>query len=364
MEEQQRREPEHRRVPRPAARQAEHRPDRQQREQRQEQAGDDGVALHRADRRAAGRRPRRRRRRPRRERPPPRHEAAGEHRVLDAGSPGRAWRRGRARSCRTAGRRRSSRSACTAGSRSSRRTSRAACLIQASASTSVVNSRQTRSGVQNSARPITACRPHGPPTASLAWATTGSDPGGDHPVRRRRAGRGRPGRARRRHLGPVRGADGPGDGLLTCSVCRCAISRRPRRATGVAGGPARPGDGSDGGSRESGVVVTGRGRGRSARHRSARRCPWGSTGASDVGGAEDVARGASRGRLRHALAGVALDERLVGQLLLRRPLEDGVHELLPDRARQARPVDDLAAGRSRWGRVSDPIQTAVEMDGV
>src|SRR6185437_9954141 len=48
------------------------------------------------------------------------------------------------------------------------------CLIHAAASTSVVNSRQIRSGVQNSARPVTACRPQGPPTASLAWATTGS----------------------------------------------------------------------------------------------------------------------------------------------------------------------------------------------
>src|ERR1700712_1044000 len=52
------------------------------------------------------------------------------------------------------------------------------CLIQASASTAVVKSRQIRSGVQNSARPVTACRPQGPPTASLACATTGSDPEG------------------------------------------------------------------------------------------------------------------------------------------------------------------------------------------
>src|SRR3954453_5970223 len=48
------------------------------------------------------------------------------------------------------------------------------CLIHATARTSVVNSRHTRSGVQNSARPVTACRPHGPPIASLACAVTGS----------------------------------------------------------------------------------------------------------------------------------------------------------------------------------------------
>src|SRR3954464_12755507 len=48
------------------------------------------------------------------------------------------------------------------------------CLTQAAASTSVVNSRQIRSGVQNSALPVTACRPQGPPTASLAWVAIGS----------------------------------------------------------------------------------------------------------------------------------------------------------------------------------------------
>jgi hypothetical protein len=37
-----------------------------------------------------------------------------------------------------------------------------------------VNSSAIRSGVQNSARPVTACRPHGPPNASLACATTRS----------------------------------------------------------------------------------------------------------------------------------------------------------------------------------------------
>ena len=118
-----------------------------------------------------------------------------------------------------------------------------ACLIQASASTNVVNSRQTRSGVQNRARPITACRPHGPPTASLAWATTGSAQDGTT----RSGGGGSATRARspghRDTSGPSAGADGPEGVLLTCSVCAdrasaaAAAGRRwpSRRCVGQAG---------------------------------------------------------------------------------------------------------------------------------
>src|SRR3954463_15141696 len=90
-----------------------------------------------------------------------------------------------------------------------------ACLIQARASTNDVNSRQTRSGVQNSARPITACRPHGPPIASLAWATTGS--AHDGTTRSAAGGTRRPAIADT--AGPSAVADGPGDAVLTRSVC-------------------------------------------------------------------------------------------------------------------------------------------------
>src|SRR5215218_8914476 len=49
-----------------------------------------------------------------------------------------------------------------------------ACLSQARASANTAKARQMRSGVQKRARPVTACRPHGPPKASLACRTTGS----------------------------------------------------------------------------------------------------------------------------------------------------------------------------------------------
>ena len=177
-----------------------------------------------------------------------------------------------------------------------------ACLIQASASTSVVNSRQTRSGVQNSARPITACRPHGPPTASLACADHRVGPGRDHAVRRRRVGHRRaspapaPQTPRARPL--VR--TGP---RVRCSRAQCAC-RASAAGTGGRGGVARrrsaPGTPPAGGARRPGrrcrVVASGSASASGRRPASVgvrRRRRRSSAWPASVAGAEDGGAGSS-----------------------------------------------------------------------
>src|SRR3954469_6325717 len=114
------------------------------------------------------------------------------------------------------------------------------CLPQAAASTSVVNSRQIRSGVQNSARPVTACRPHGPPTASLAWTATGSVQVGTT-----RSGQPATGRAAdatdpsgREPEGSV-GESSEGAGV-TAPVCRAGSAGPDCRCRGLTTGGRRP----------------------------------------------------------------------------------------------------------------------------
>ena len=228
-----------------------------------------------------------------------------------------------------------------------------------------VNSRQTRSGVQNSARPVTACRPHGPPTASLACAATGSVQVGTT-----RSGRG--GAAARPARGAARtrpaGADAPGrvcGSGSRASVCRAGSAAagaagRRRAVAGTAGRPAPVG------VRVVAVAVRGRRSGTPSPSASTG-CGVGTSGRRRPGrgrrdavavGVDGLAGGGGVGRRRRRTSGPRvvggsrssapgtpspvspLISGVVGQVLLRRAREDGVHELLPDRPGQARAVDD------------------------
>ena len=200
----------------------------------------------------------------------------------------------------------------------------------------IVSASRPAAASRTAARPSAPCRPQGPPTASLACPTTGSSQDGTD---RRAAPSAGPGPAGRGRAAARAGGSAHG------SVCRIGAGRVRLRRRGPSGVGVPVGVGV---GRRSGVGV-GVGCPRPLRRPGRSGSAIGVRDAVAVGrraraAAVGVVAGPTTGGAGRRLR-VDLDARRSARCLSGpRPSRYGVHEPLPDRPGQTRPVDDPVVG--------------------